>query len=64
MPGIGLNIPVHVAGMVGGEGGHQLHDDLAARRNGTPPGWKRLLIRERGQPPRPQWWLATYHFSY
>ena len=35
VPGIGRNIPVHVAGMVGGEGGRQLHDDLATYHSST-----------------------------
>ena len=41
MPGIILSIPVHVAGMVGGEGRRQLHDDLTIRRSGMPPDGKR-----------------------
>ena len=37
VPGIGWDIPVHVTGVVGGEGGRQLHDDLATNRIWTPP---------------------------
>ena len=44
VPGIGLNIPVYVIGMVDGEGGRQLHDDVATHRSGMPPGGKRRLI--------------------
>ena len=34
------NVDVGPAGMVGGEGGRQIHDDLATCRSGTHPGWK------------------------
>ena len=46
MPAVGHYIPLHVAGMVGIEGGRQLHDDLATCHSGTPPGTKRRLIQE------------------
>ena len=52
MAAVERSIPQHVAGMVGEEGGRHLHDDLATCGSGMPPGGKRQLIREGGQPPR------------
>ena len=48
MPAVELDIPLHVAGMVGGEGGRHLHNDLATCGSRTPPGGKRQLIWEGG----------------
>ena len=52
VPRFGRDIPVHVAGMVSGEGGWQLHTNLAQRHSGTHPGRKRQLIRGGGSAAR------------
>ena len=52
VPAVKLDIPLHVAGMVGGECGRHLHNDLATCGSGRPPGGKRQLIREGGSAAR------------